>query len=383
MSENKKYGFKRTKFYDATTPKIYEVFNNKDYVFYGEDNQYPKYLINLYNNCAIHRAIINSLKEQVLGDGIISIDNPMSVINLVNNKENVQEVISKCVLDYLLYGGFALNVIWRRDRDEGIGEIYHIDFSKIRSQKIDELTDEVEGYYYSPDWSNTRKYTPELYPAFNVNNSEPSQILYYKNYTPDNAYYPIPSYAGGISAIEIDIEVKNLHMNNLKNSMTAPFILNLNNGIPPFEEQEIITRGIEEQYAGTDNAGRAIISFNESPDTQPQVVSLPNGGTDTYYASMYEDIIRSILSAHRISSGELYGISTAGKLGTRNEIIDHSEYIRKTVVSPIQKDILPVFNKLMTLKTQKITELEIKPMKIYEDNELISETKVDETKIVE
>jgi hypothetical protein len=76
------------------------------------------------------------------------------------------------------------------------------------------------------------------------------------------------------------------------------------------------------------------------------------------------------LSAHRVSSGELYGISTAGKLGTRNEIVDHSEYFRKMVIQPYQKELLGCFDKLVSMKFQKPTSFEIKPLSIYLEGDI-------------
>jgi hypothetical protein len=128
---------------------------------------------------------------------------------------------------------------------------------------------------------------------------------------------------------------------------------------------------LESQYGGTDNAGQAIVSFNESKEQSPEIVQIPRNDHDSYYQSLYEDISRSILSSHRVSSAELFGISTPGKLGSRNEIIDHSEYFRKMVIMPYQEEILPVFNKLLSLFFGKKTTLEITPLSIYEVGNLV------------
>ena len=67
-----------------------------------------------------------------------------------------------------------------------------------------------------------------------------------------------------------------------------------------------------------------------------------------------------------MSSAELFGISTPGKLGSRNEIIDHSEYFRKMVIQPFQDEMLPVFNKMLSLFSGKQTILIIEPLSIYQ-----------------
>ena len=46
------------KFENHKVPEFKEV-KNKEYIYFGEDNNYPDYLIELYLRCAKHNAIIN------------------------------------------------------------------------------------------------------------------------------------------------------------------------------------------------------------------------------------------------------------------------------------------------------------------------------------
>lgn len=370
--ENKKYQLNKLNFtQEPILPVFSEVINRSEWVLYGNDNLMPNYLISRYNNCAIHKAIVDSKVNQIVGDGVKSKNNPMAEINLINGKENISEVMNKCALDLVLFGGFALNVIWTRDRSQ-IAEIYHIDFSRVRCGKINDSTDEIEKYYYSPDWTNTKKYPPQEYDTFDQNSGEASQIYYYKSYEPNNSYYPIPDYSGALASIEIDVNIKEFHSNNLKNGMLPSLWIDFVNGIPAEEEQRLLTRALEEQYSSVNNAGRPIISFNESPELSPRITQIPASTNDGYYASIYDDIIRSILSGHRISSGELFGISTSGKLGSGKEIVEHSEFIYNTVIKPYQRQILGVFDKLVSLKFGVPTRLEIKPLTLLEVKEEIN-----------
>jgi len=379
--EKKKYQLGKTNFrQEPFLPVFSETFDRRPWVLYGEANQMPQYLISRYNNCAIHKAVVTSKREQVCGDGIVSINNPMATINLINPKENVMDVYRKCALDLLLFGGYALNVIWSRDR-KTIAEIYHCDFSRIRCGKINPETDEIEKYYYSADWGNIKKFPVEEYDTFNQEDGEPSQIYYYKQYSPNNSYYPHPDYSGGLAAIEIDVNIKEFHSNNLKNGMLPSLFISMNNGIPGEEEQRLVTRALEEQYTSVNNAGRPIISFNESKELAPEITQIQSSGNDGYYSAIYEDILRSILSAHRVSSGELYGISTAGKLGSRSEIVDHSEYFRKMVIMPYQRELLSTFDKLVSMKTQAPTSFEIKPLSIYEVGDVVEQPIVEDKPI--
>jgi hypothetical protein len=360
MSELKKIEFNAP----ASLPVFAEVLQKVDWVFYGTNNLLPQYFIGLYDNCAIHKAVITSKVNQIMGDGLVSLNNPMAVVNLINESETVAEVMRKAALDYMLFGGFALNVIWSKDR-KSIAEIYHVDFSRIRSGKLEKEEDKIKCYYYSPDWTNVRKFPPQEIKPFSQKEKEPSQLYYFKNYVPSMTYYPIPDWSAGQRAIEINVESLNFHMNNLRGGMSPSLFISMVNGIPGEEEQRQLVRAFESQYSGSDNAGQAIISFSESKDQAPIITQIPKNDSDGYYQTLNDDITRTILSAHRVSSAELFGIATAGKLGGSDEITQHSEYFRKMVIQPYQDQMLPVFNKLLSLKFEKPTTLEVKPLSLF------------------
>jgi hypothetical protein len=199
---------------------------------------------------------------------------------------------------------------------------------------------------------------------------------------PSMSYYPVPDWSAGQRAIEIDVESKNFHMNNLRSGMVPSLWINYNNGIPGEEEQKILVRALESQYSGTDNAGQAIISFNESKELSPEITQIPRNDNDSYYQTLNDDITRNILSAHRVSSAELFGIATTGKLGGGNEIVEHSEYFRKMVIMPYQNCLLPVFDKLVSLKFEKPTTFEIKPLSLFLTGDVKQNPVVDDKPIV-
>ena len=334
--EKVKNKLERISFKQASLPVFSEPLQKFPWVYYGETNLMPNYLIMQYNNCAIHKAVVTSKVNQVCGDGIVALDNPMAVINLLNGKENVVDIFRKCALDLILFGAYALNVVWSRDR-KSIAELHHIDVSRVRMGKMNE-DDEVEKYFFSPDWVNLRKFPPKEYEPFKQDGKDASQILYYKQYSPNTTYYAVPDYSGALASIEIDVEIKNFHKNNLRKGMMPSLFISFNNGIPGEEEQRILTRALEEQYSGSDNAGQAIISFSESKDAAPEITQISPGGNDAYYQQIYDDINRSILSGHRVSSAELFGVATPGKLGGGDEIVSHTEYFRITVIKPYQDE---------------------------------------------
>lgn len=197
------YSVVGAQFTAASIPVIKDI-RNKDYMFYGENNLYPEALIEMYDTSAIHHTAIQAIKDGIFGKGIENIGD-----EYINTQgETIDEIFEKITLDYTLYQGYSLNVIWNKEGTQ-IAEIYHLPFSNVRSGKKNE-EDEVEEYYYSSDWSNLRKYKEMPYRAFDPTDNKQenaSQIFYYFNYTPGNDVYPLPAYVAASNDIVLDAKV--------------------------------------------------------------------------------------------------------------------------------------------------------------------------------
>ena len=63
-----------------TTPEIVEK-SNKDWVSYGADNNYFKYLIDRYNGSPTNNAIINGISEMIYGRGLNALNSNKSQSN--------------------------------------------------------------------------------------------------------------------------------------------------------------------------------------------------------------------------------------------------------------------------------------------------------------
>jgi hypothetical protein len=73
LTEAKKKSFMRSEVinlarYEATSSV--EKEDKKGWVSYGEDNNYPKYLIDLYETSPVHNALCNSIAEMIVGKGL-------------------------------------------------------------------------------------------------------------------------------------------------------------------------------------------------------------------------------------------------------------------------------------------------------------------------
>lgn len=346
QKENKEnlYSVVGSTFNAPAIPVIKEI-NNKDYVFYGELNLFPDSIIELYNSSAMHRTCIDAIKDGIFGEGVQTIGN-----EYCNTKgETIDDVFEKLVLDYTLYQGYSLNVVWSKDSTR-IAEIYHIPFNNIRSGKMDE-DDEVVEYYHSTYWDNLRKYPAKAIRAFSATDNKgdnASQIFYYYTYTPGNAYYPLPAYQAGYNDISLDAKVSRFHVNNISNGLAPSLFIAFKNGIPTPEQRRDVYSEIEQTFSGEENAGRFFLSFSDA-DTAPEVTPI-TAANDSYYITLEERITSRILTAHRITSPALLGIrDSVGFSSIADEILVAYSHFEGTVIEPKRKKIVTSFGYILKL----------------------------------
>jgi len=341
-------------------PKFVEV-RGKDWVNYGEDNLYPEKLIELKNSSAIHNTCLDAIYTGIFGEGLEVAGD--TIVNTLN--ETLNDIYQKISIDFAVFKGYALNVIWNKAGDR-IAEIYHLPFNKVRSGKMNE-EDVVDTYFFSSNWKNTKKYIPIAYPAFSNTDTKgdmASQIYYYKGYSVGNDIYPLPTYIGAINDIQLDGRISVFHNSNISNGMSPGLIITFPNGDPTEDEKRKLWKDLNEAFASEKNAGKVFLNFTNSPEEAPtfQVLDSPN---DDYYITLENRISSRILTSHKISSPLLLGIRDTGTgLGNNaNELEVAYAHFIGVVIEPKQKEINKSLNKVVRSFGLNIS-LEIIPSKI-------------------
>ena len=350
------YSIKGSKFEALDLPVIQEQ-RGKDYIKFGVDNLFPQQLIELYDSSAMNHTCIDAIQDGIYGEGIVEYGG--EYIN--TDGETIDNVFEKISLDYTLFGGYALNLIWNKEGTR-IAEIYHLPFANVRSGKPDE-EDRVHSYYYSSDWSQIRKYKPVEYKSFDPTDNKKdnaSQIYYCKDYNPGQEIYPLPAYIGGVNDIQLDARVSRFHNANISNGLAPSMFVQFRNGIPNPEERRDIYREIEDTFSGEENAGRFFLAFSE-PGKELQVTPFENANDD-YYLTLEQRITSRILTAHRITSPLLLGIKDgAGFSSNADEIVTSYSHFMNTVVRPKQTKILNTYGYILKLAGFNV-KLEVEPV---------------------
>ena len=347
------------KFSSHKIPQFKEVQGN-DWVLFGKNNDYPNYLLTLYNRSAKHNAILNGKATYILGKGWEAKKAEEQALveeffKYANPEESLNQVSFKAILDLELFGGMAIEVVWNMGSSKA--EYRHIDFSTIRSNKDNTI------FYYTKNWfkkytldeggeSNRPNTRPDLeedwmvYEPYNPAKKTGKQLFYFKQYRPGLDVYPLPEYLGAVPWIEIDFEIANFHYNNVKNGFTATHLLKFFNGIPSKEKQKEIEQGIKDKFSGPDNAGRFVTSYSDGKDKGSEVETLTMSDIDKQFEIIGKTVQQEVFTGHNITSGMLFGIKTEGQLGGRTEIIEANELFQNTYINKKQQLVEIVFNEL-------------------------------------
>jgi hypothetical protein len=298
------------------TPEFKEQ-QSVDWVLYGSDdewkNRYPDYSIHNYNSSPKNNTIINKKCEYTVGQGLtydsIGLDLPRKIeAKTFIHKIKDNDCFPRSVKDRAIHGGFANEMIYNKKGDKVMP--YHVDFSYIRISKPKwnekEMKYEDPIFYYTSNW-NVRKPQENkdwtIFQMFKWDES-PEQskryLYYYKDYRPSLGAYPLPEYVACVPYISADFEIANFTYNNVKNGATAGYLVNFFNGEPSEVQKRNITEMYRNTFHGTDNAGKSLLSFNESKDSGVEVTPINPNGQDDRFTNLNNSIRDEIYTGHGV-----------------------------------------------------------------------------------
>ena len=378
-------------------PHLIEDTKN-DWVSFGEDNLYPNYLLELFLGSAINGALVKSIGAMIYGEGLAATnvdDNTdtkesyLRLTELLHNSDD--DVLKDLALDLKLFGGCYVNVIWSRDRSK-ISKINHIPAQYIRSGKM--IDGEIDTYYYSADWSKAKQgqFKPRPYAAFNTEDrTQASQILMIRDKNPALFYGFAPDYVAATDWIQMELEIAQFHLSNITSGMTPSMHVGFSNGVPTEEERRTIERQLNQKFAGTGNAGKILITFNDGKETTPTIEPIQMNDAQSAWVEMSKQSVNQILAGHRVTSPILFGIrAEGGGLGNNaDELRDAYSLFNNTVVIPFQNTLLKGLEKIFkvndinldlyfkSLKPADFIDLEVTKTQSEEDQEKEGVTKED------
>jgi hypothetical protein len=327
-----------------TTPTIQES-KREAWVEFGEDNNYFQFIIDRYVNSTTNSSVINNVNRLIYGRGLSALDASKKPNEYAQMMALFRaDCIRKIVLDRKMFGQFAMQIHYSQDHKR-ILKAYHIPVNLLRAEKCNK-DGEIEGYYYSDNWLDVKKYVPKRIPAFGYSN-EQVEILYSKPYAVGMKYYALPDYQGGLPYAKLEEEIADYLINEVQNGFSGTKVVNFNNGVPTEEQQSIIKSKVLSQLTGS-RGQKVIVAFNNNAESKTTVDDLPLNDAPEHYTYLSEECVKKIMLAHNVTSPLLFGLGSAnGFSSNADEIKNASILFDNMVITPIQDQIIDSFDKIL------------------------------------
>ena len=349
-------------------PPIIEESKKNEWVTYGESNSYYQFLIDRYKNSTTNNAIINNISRLIYGKGLSAIDASRKPNEYAQMMSMIApDEMRKVVLDFEMLGQAAFQVHYSKDRSK-ILKVYHIPVQQLAPEKCNK-DGQIEGYYYSDNWEDTRNYAPKRIPAFGFG-TEQVEIMFIQPYSVGMKYFSYVDYQGGLNYAVLEEDIANYLISEVQSSFSSRTVVNFNNGQPTPEEQDIISSKVMSKLTGT-NGQRVIVAFNNNAESKTTIDSIPVDNAPDLYNQLSEECMRKIMLSHNVTSPLLFGIaSTNGFSSNADELQNSFVLFDNLVIRPKQEVLLSAIDRILafngislklyfkTLKPLEFTDLE-------------------------
>jgi hypothetical protein len=321
------------------------------FIKWGKKNDYPYFLVDLYNGSAWHQGIIKNKTHYIAGGGLEVVSGNLD--RFLNNSFSdftMDEIVEQLTFDYELFGAFAVKGTWNLEATRvAVWEYLPLDAIRVSSDE--------RMYYISDDWTMQQQ-SPEktnlrTIPALDEDKKVGSFVLYYKDPAKkarkEHGVYPKPVYQGGLTAIQTDVDISKFNMYELQNGFKSGTMITFMNGFPETQEEaESFKNQIKDPASNIENSGDIIITFAASADQAPKVESLNGNDLDKRYNALEKSVQQNILVAHSVVSPSLFGVAPEGSFNAA-ESAELFEIFKNTYVNTRQKRIEWILNYMVTL----------------------------------
>ena len=361
-------------------PQISED-KNREWVNYGEDNDYYTYLIKLYTESTTNNAIINGVTNMIYGKGLDALDSSRKTNEYAAMRSIFSDgCLRKVTLDLKLLGEGSFQVLYKNGR---VIKSEHFPRQTLRAERCNK-DGEIEAYYYFHDWANVKRSDkPKRIANFGFGNGKEPEIKIIKRYVSGYDYYCPVDYQGGLAYAELESEVADYLINDVQNGFSGTKICNFNNGIPDQEKQIQVKNDVMRKLTGS-RGEKVIIAFNNNAESKTTVDDIPLNDAPQHYEYLSNECSSKLIVAHRVTSPLLLGIRTENNgLGSNADEIKTAALLFDNItIKPYQDLITECIDDVLAVNgiSLKLYFKTLQPLAFIDtDNAITDESREQET----
>lgn len=345
----------------------------KDYVAYGEDNNYFNFLIQQFLQSATNNAAIKSISDLIYGQGICidGLEKDSAQVKELRKLINHRD-LKKIILERKMLGMAAMQVIYSKaGNNRKVVGIKHFPIHTLRPEKMNS-EGVIENYYYHPNWADKRPSdTLKKIPTFG-NSKETVELFILKPYISGYSYFSPVGYSGALPYCELENEISDYLLNEAKNSFSGTKVINFNNGVPSATERSAISNDVKQKLTGS-KGQKVIVAFNENADSKATVEDISLNDAPAHYEYLANEAMHKILVGHRVTSPMLLGIKDGGNglASNSDEIMVASQLFNSTVIRNFQDEILDALEEVLELNGEvpELYFITSQPIEFTEDDQ--------------
>jgi len=313
---------------------------SRDWVMNGRLNQYYNYIIDRNNGSPTNASINESYTTLIYGKGLRTSSGALGAEGWGRLQTILRpRELRKMVRDFQVFGEFSFEIIESKGGE--LHSLTHVP-KEMLIPAIANEKNEIEKYWFSRNWQKYTDidYTPISFPAFGAQKG--NSMFVARPYTVGNEYFGSPDYSSGLVYAEIEEELSNMYISSIKNGLSAGYIINIPNGTnyTP-EEKEEFERQVKKKLTTSSNASSFIISFNDQ-EVAIDITPFPvNSSVHKQWDTLTEQAKTQLMTAHRVISPSLVGLSSASGFSSVADEMDMSErQTIKRVIKPKQDFVI-------------------------------------------
>ena len=361
-------------------PQISED-KKRDWVNYGDDNNYYQYLIDLYTNSTTNHSIINGVVNMMYGKGLDALNNNQKPNEYASMRSIISDnCLRKVCLDLKLLGEGSFQVLYK---DGEVIKAEHFPRQTLRAEKCNEDGD-IEAYYYSADWTKVKQNDhPKRIAAFGFGNGKESEIKICKKYVSGYDYYCPVDYQGALAYAELESEIADYLINDVQNNFSGTKVVNFNNGVPDSNQQLQIKNDVMRKLTGA-RGEKVVIAFNNNAESKTTVDDIPLNDAPAHYEYLSNECSKKLIVGHRITSPLLLGIRAENNgLGSNaDEIKTASLLFDNITIKPYQDLLCECIDDILAVNgiSLKLYFKTLQPLSFIEtENAITDEAREEET----
>lgn len=327
--------------FSAYDPGITRPAVGTKYTLNGVDNANFKKYADSYDDSPTNAFIIKTIVNYIVGNGLIDKSGSLNPHNFITKAD-----LRLICHDFKLFGSAFPQIINFQQKPV---KIKHTPVMRIGlnvdTNPQSKCYMEVDGFWYSWDYTRKFQFTPVFYPKFEKFETENSIEIMHIKQPSSEPFFPFPDWFSGLKSAKIESALIDDAVNHVTRGFQGKTVININNGgMMTDEEKEQVRKDIKKNWTGTENADGVTVSVNDSAEEAIVVDTIEPRGRNEQFVTYDETAEIKLMAAHSAMNILFQRPGSSGFSNNADEIATATDSLYLGVINPMREILLDALN---------------------------------------